>query len=109
MRSNAKRMIQDSHERNKQYYDAKRSGLTFQEGDLVLMKNLKRRKGRNVKLQPKFIGPYRVFRKLSDNNYQVVSVGGQPKSDIVHVEKTKALRGKTSGWVYQIDVGLCQP
>jgi len=89
LRMDARNAIQGSHVRNKKYYDVKRSDLSFEVGDLVLTKNLQRRKGKNVKLQSKYLGPFRVFRKLSENNHQIVSLDGKPKSDIVHVEKLK--------------------
>ena len=44
--------------------------LLFVEGDLVWLLNKRRRKGENPKLQPRFIGPYRVVEARANQNRQ---------------------------------------
>ena len=39
----------------------------FQSGDLVLMQNIRRRKGEAPKLQPMFVGPYEVVKAFKNH------------------------------------------
>ena len=41
----------------------------FQTGDLVLLQNVRRKKGENPKLQPKFVGPYEVISVFDNHTY----------------------------------------
>jgi hypothetical protein len=57
----------------KKYYDQKRmKGPSFQEGDMVLLatKNIKTKR-QNKKLDYKYIGPYKILEKISENNYRL--------------------------------------
>jgi hypothetical protein len=45
--------------------------LLFVEGDLVWLLNKRRRKGENPKLQPRFIGPYRVVEARANHTYKI--------------------------------------
>ena len=45
--------------------------LLFQSGDLVLVQNTRRRKGENPKLQPKFVGSYKVLAVFGNHTYQL--------------------------------------
>ena len=59
--------------RMKQYYDQKRiDGPTFEEGDMVLLstKNITTRR-QSKKLDYKYIGPYKVVKRISENNYEL--------------------------------------
>jgi len=59
--------------RMKKYYDQKRiEGPTFEEGDMVLLstKNITTKR-QNKKLDYKYIGPYKVTKKISENNYEL--------------------------------------
>jgi hypothetical protein len=59
--------------RMKNYYDPKRlKGPTFSEGDMVYLatKNIKTDRPTH-KLDYKFIGPYKVLQKISENNYKL--------------------------------------
>ena len=47
----------------------------FEVGDLVLLVNKRRRRGENPKLQPKYVGPYTVTKRHSNNTYQVERQG----------------------------------
>ncbi|KAF5011367.1 hypothetical protein FDECE_2512 [Fusarium decemcellulare] len=55
------------------YYDKKRlKGPTFSEGDMVYLatKNISTKRP-TKKLDYKYIGPYRILRKVSENNYEL--------------------------------------
>jgi hypothetical protein len=57
----------------KKYYDKKRmKGPSFQEGDMVLLatKNIETKR-QNKKLDYKYIGPYKIIEKISENNYRL--------------------------------------
>ena len=47
----------------------------FQSGDLVLMQNVRRRKGEAPKLQPKFVGPYEVVEAYRNHTYLLERLG----------------------------------
>ena len=49
--------------------------LLFTEGDLVWLLNKRRRKGENPKLQPKFVGPYRVIEARKNHTYSIERQG----------------------------------
>ena len=49
--------------------------LLFADGDLVLMLNKRRQRGENLKLQPKFVGPYLVTECFPDHTYCVERQG----------------------------------
>lgn len=57
----------------KKYYDKKRmKGPSFQEGDMVYLatKNIETKR-ENKKLDYKYIGPYKIIEKISENNYRL--------------------------------------
>ena len=47
----------------------------FQSGDLVLMQNVRRRKGEAPKLQPKFVGPYEMVEAFQNHTYLLERLG----------------------------------
>ena len=47
----------------------------FQSGDLVLLQNMRRRKGEAPKLQPKFVGPYEVVEAFKNHTYLLERLG----------------------------------
>lgn len=68
--------------------------VSYNIGDLVLLKTPIRQTGKCEKLLPKFTGPYRIIRRLSDINYELVPISpprdhrSRPQ-DIVHVSRIK--------------------
>ena len=44
-------------------------------GDLVLVQNTRRKKGENLKLQPKFVGPYKGVATFENPTYQLKRLG----------------------------------
>ena len=47
----------------------------FQTGDLVLLQNVRQKKGENPKLQPKFVGPYKVISVFDNHTYSLERLG----------------------------------
>ncbi len=56
----------------------------FEQNDLVLLKNNKMGKG-----LPKFLGPFRVTKKLNDLNYviKIILENGEETKDTVHIKR----------------------
>lgn len=79
MQNMAKSCLEKAKEKNKKYYDRNAKGLEIEEGDLILLENI--RKGHGQKLQPLRQGPYEVIEVLSDENVKIM-INGKPR--IVH-------------------------
>ncbi|GJY76979.1 reverse transcriptase domain-containing protein [Tanacetum coccineum] len=69
------RKIQAAHDRQKSYADLKRKPMDFQDGDRVMLKvsPWKRvvRFGKRGKLNPRYIGPFKVLFKVEDFAYRL--------------------------------------
>ncbi|GJW88621.1 hypothetical protein Tco_0163961 [Tanacetum coccineum] len=67
--------IQAAHDRQKSYADLKRKPMDFQDGDRVMLKvsPWKRvvRFGKRGKLNPRYIGPFKVLFKVEDFAYRL--------------------------------------
>lgn len=71
-------------------FDANRTELKFQPGNLLLINKPIRKVGRTEKLLHRWLGPYRVIRSTTPVNYEVVLVSVKKKPYIVHVQRMKA-------------------
>ncbi|XP_064462530.1 uncharacterized protein LOC135373225 [Ornithodoros turicata] len=67
----ARYRIIDSQDGQCQRYNATHRPVSYTPGDLVWMWTPTRPIGRSEKLLPRYTGPYRVVRRVSDLNYQV--------------------------------------
>lgn len=63
----AKKLILNSKEISKAYYDKNANPVNFKPGDLVLIRN-EVRKG---KLHPLYVGPYKVLNEFSNDNVEI--------------------------------------
>ena len=77
--------LQQSAERQKKYYDNKAENRSFKEGDWVLRYYLPNQKD---KLNPKYIGPYKVCSKINEINYKIQKSPNSP-TIIVHIDCLK--------------------
>ncbi|KAK8787769.1 hypothetical protein V5799_022455 [Amblyomma americanum] len=75
-------------QKNKKAYDSRRREALFYPGDLVYLWTPSRAKGKTTKLLHRYHGPFRLLRKVSENNWEVVDRNGR-KRDIVNVERLK--------------------
>ncbi|GKF38765.1 hypothetical protein Tco_0118826, partial [Tanacetum coccineum] len=70
-----KSRIQAAHDQQKSYADLKRKPMDFQVGDRVILKVSPwkgvARFGKRGKLNPRYIGPFKVFSKVKDVAYMV--------------------------------------
>ena len=71
-------------EKYSKQYNKNRKLLSFETNDLVLLKNQKLGKG-----LPKFFGPFRVVKKISDLNYtvRIIKENGDEKDDTIHIRR----------------------
>ena len=58
--------LQQAHERNRHYYDQRVAAQDYHIGDLVLIRNVAPNRAGPYKLEPRFVGPYRVIERKWD-------------------------------------------
>lgn len=83
--------LQLAHERGKKVYDLRRRPVSFQPGDRVWRRNKVQSDaaaGFNAKLAPKFLGPFKVRRRVGTCSYEIEDDGG--KLGIWHVQDLKS-------------------
>ena len=61
--------LESSHRTQKHFYDRWAKGNVYKEGDLVMWKDQKTRKGRCMKLNRPWRGPWKVIKRLGDVVY----------------------------------------
>nr|GFA15808.1 putative reverse transcriptase domain-containing protein [Tanacetum cinerariifolium] len=70
-----KSRIQAAHDRHKSYTDLKRKPMDFQVGNMVMLKVLPWkgvvRYGKRGKLNPRYVGPFKVLSKVGDVAYRL--------------------------------------
>lgn len=75
IREEAKCAIEKSQKYNQKYFDEHhRPPVEFKKGDLVVIKNVDTTIGKNIKLIPKYKGPYVVRKCLGHDRYVVSDV-----------------------------------
>ena len=77
--------IQIISNKMKERYDAAANSEGFQEGQLVLLYNPRRRKGLCPKLQTNWEGPYKVIKRINDVVYRIQR--GRTKPKVVHLDR----------------------
>lgn len=76
------------------HYNSRRREVKYNPGDHVWVWTPIRHPGVSEKLLHRYFGPYKVLRRLTDVNYEVVPDGTvqtrrHPRPDIVHVVRMK--------------------
>ena len=84
----AKEAIEAAQEKQKEYYDRKTKTVSYNEGDLVLLKEMQNTPG---KFNMRWSGPYPVLEKKSEVNYKLEVEG---KEYVTHVDRMKLFRKK---------------
>jgi len=82
-----KKANRQSHLNNKRLYDRKAKQRSFQAEDIVYLYNPARKPGKCFKFHKFWNGPFKVTAKLSDLNYEIISMNH--KKQIVHVNRLK--------------------
>uniref|UniRef100_A0A6G5A9C4 Putative tick transposon n=1 Tax=Rhipicephalus microplus TaxID=6941 RepID=A0A6G5A9C4_RHIMP len=88
----ARRRLLDSQDNQKSVYDARHRDVHFTPGDLVLLWFPSRRVGLSEKLLPRYSGPYRILRQVTDVTYEITPTDPailHPHTDVVHVTRLK--------------------
>jgi len=78
----------NSHQNNKRLYDRRAKLREFKEGVLVYLFTPAKKLRLSKKFRPKWSGPYKIVKKISELNYEVA--GSNDKRQIVHVNRLKA-------------------
>lgn len=90
----ARHRLYSSQAVQKTIYDRKHRVAHFPPGSLVLLWTPTRKVGLSEKLLPRYCGPYRVLRQVTDVTYEISPVSPPsstraPSTDIVHVVRLK--------------------
>ncbi|KAK8771803.1 hypothetical protein V5799_024952 [Amblyomma americanum] len=78
----------EQQQKNKKAYDSRRRKTVFYPGYLVYLWTPSRAKGKTTKLFHRYHGPFRLLRKVCQNNWEVFDRIGR-KRDVVNVERLK--------------------
>ena len=88
----ARRHLGRAAERQKRNYDKRVSSKPFRVGDSVWLHNVRRKKGRNPKLDCPWEGPYLVVSVLSDVTYRIQK-SRRAKAKVIHADRLKPYLG----------------
>ena len=116
----AKQCMRAASDRQAAYYNQRHKARTFQEGDKVLLssKNFTFKGPHTKKLMPRYIGPYTVLKKLSEQAYKLELPPYMTVHDVFHVSLLEPYRSdgtyqppvptiETDGsWRYEIEAVL---
>ena len=75
--------------RQKELYDHKVHGEPYKENDLVWVHSNVVPRGASKKLHKSWRGPYKVIKKLSDQNYRVQDLRNRKKRVVIHFDRLK--------------------
>lgn len=95
----ARRHLGKAAERQKRNYDKRVSSKPFRVGDSVWLHNIRRKKGRNPKLDCPWEGPYLVVSVLSDVTYRIQR-SRRAKPKVIHADRLKPYLGPAlKSWI----------
>lgn len=79
-------------------YNSSRKQTIFNYGEWVLVDRPFRLKGRSEKLLHRFMGPYKIIKRVNNNLYVIQSLNPKKKRDTVYVSTMKRFfqRNKTT-------------
>ena len=79
--------------RQKEIYDQKAHGKSYEKGDLVWLYNAVVTK-RKSRFHKPWTGPFRVVKKISEVIYQIQLLSNHRKHVVVHFDRLKLFKGK---------------
>jgi len=71
LRATIPEVLRTAYEKQRKYYDARRSPHKFKPGDLVLVKNHKDHSKPYSKFQPRWTGPFSIVKQENDVTFQI--------------------------------------
>ena len=100
----ARRHLGKAVEQQKRNYDKQVSSKPFRVGYSVWLHNIRRKKGRNPKLDCPWEGPYLVVSVLSDVTYRIQR-SRRAKPKVIHADHLKAYLGPAlKSWIVEREV-----
>ena len=97
----ARRHLGKAAERQKRNYDKRKSSKALRVGDSVWLHNVRRRKGKNPKLDCPWEGPYLLVSVLSDVTYRIKR-NRRAKPKVIHADRLKLYLGRAlESWISQ--------
>ena len=78
-----------SARRQKEHFDSKVHGKSYETGDFVWLCNPAIPRGASRKLHSPWSGPYRVIKRISDIVYRIQDTRGRKKKQVVHFDRLK--------------------
>ena len=95
----ARRHLGKATERQKRNYDNRVSNKPYRVGDSVWLHNIRRKKGRNPKLDCPWEGPFLVVSVLSDVTYRIQK-SHRAKPKVIHADRLKPYLGPAlKSWI----------
>ncbi|CAC5364722.1 unnamed protein product [Mytilus coruscus] len=99
----ARKHLANNAKRRKNYYDNKVNLVTYQIFDKVWYLHGTRKEGISPKLQPLYMGPCLITRKLNDINYKI-QLDGTGNCEVVNHDKLKPYRGENiPKWMRKVE------
>ncbi|CAC5404232.1 unnamed protein product [Mytilus coruscus] len=100
----ARKHLEVNCKRRKDYYDNKTNLYEYKVSDKVWYRNEIKREGICSKLQPFFIGPCLVTKKINDLNYEI-QIDAHSKRKVVNHDKLKPYNGQSHPrWIEKFKV-----
>ena len=80
-------------QRQKEIYDRKAQGSSYNKGDIVWLFNASVPRGQHKKFHRPWSGPYTVVKQLSDSTYRIQHTQTRSKRSVVHFDHLKQCTG----------------
>ena len=94
--------LEQSQQRNKNYYDKKRRDIKFKVGQKVLVFTPLRKVGKSEKLMHNWYGPYEIIEVMSPLVYKLQHLEKRNKIDLVHISRIKVYESRDESKLYDI-------
>lgn len=104
-RETVKFRLLESQEKTRTIFNKSHKPVTYKAGDLVMISYPQlAQDGVSRKLAPKYKGPYKITKQLSDLNYEVTPIDKEGKSQIVNIRRFKPFEERPADLIYSSDI-----
>ena len=79
-----KRNVKAAQSKQKKHYDRRHQEGSFEVGQKVLVKNMKRLSKKGDKMAPNWFGPYEVAEYIGTNTYYLKKMGGKKRLKVAY-------------------------